>query len=64
MALMKAMVVTKLRSGPALLEHRAEKWKPVFRKNDATTKAWSGERDSEIALAALGSVEIQDSHWR
>jgi CheY-like chemotaxis protein len=28
-------------------------WAPVFRKNDATTKRWSGQRDSEIALAAL-----------
>ncbi len=26
-------------AGP--LEHRAEKWVPVFRANDATTKAWS-----------------------
>jgi len=25
-----------------------------FRKNDATTETWSGERDSEIALTALG----------
>jgi hypothetical protein len=38
------------------LEHRAEKWEPVFRENDATTKTWSGNRDSQFALAALASA--------
>jgi hypothetical protein len=30
----------------AELEHRAEKWIPVFRKNDAISKSWSDVRDS------------------
>ncbi len=37
---------------PTALEHRAEKWEPVFRKNDAATNMWSDECDSEIALGA------------
>jgi hypothetical protein len=40
------------------LERRAEKWEPVFRKNDATTKTWSGLRDSEIAQSALDRRRI------
>jgi hypothetical protein len=27
-----------LRGASAALEHRAKKWEPVFRKNDAATK--------------------------
>jgi hypothetical protein len=31
------------------IKHRAEKWEPVFRDNDAATKTWSVLRDLEIA---------------
>src|SRR4051812_30389480 len=34
-------------------EHRAEKWEPVFRKNDATTKAQSELGDSQFTQLAL-----------
>jgi hypothetical protein len=35
------------------LEHRAEKWMPVFGKNDATTKIYSIGSDSEIGSDAV-----------
>jgi hypothetical protein len=41
------------------LEHRAEKWIPVFGKNDATTKSWSEMPDSEIGrLALVGEAKV------
>jgi hypothetical protein len=30
------------------LEHRAKKWEPVFRKNDATTNIWSRRSASDL----------------
>jgi hypothetical protein len=35
------------------LEHRAEKWMPVFGKDDAKTNSWSEMPDSEIGRLAL-----------
>ena len=34
------------------LEHDPEKWKPVFRKDHAQTKSWSGNRFCALAIAA------------
>jgi hypothetical protein len=42
-----------------LLEHRAQKWEPVLRKNDAATKAWSKMRDSQITHLALVSFRFR-----
>ncbi len=38
------------------LEHRAEKWEPVFRKNDVKSRFLSAARDSRIAHVALGAT--------
>jgi len=38
----------------AALEHRAEKWVPVFGKKDAATRNYSIEPDSEIRFDAVG----------
>lgn len=37
-------------------KHRAEKWIPVFRENDATTKDWSQKPNSRIGLLDLQEV--------
>jgi hypothetical protein len=43
----------------ASLKHRAEKWEPVFRQNDAATKNYCGSRDSDFARAAVGSRQLK-----
>jgi hypothetical protein len=35
------------------LEHRAEKWAPVFRKSDATTNRYRNAGDSHITCVAI-----------
>ncbi|MGV3482263.1 MAG: hypothetical protein ACO1O3_20095 [Sphingobium sp.] len=37
-------------------EHRAEKWEPVFREDDATTNIQNGLRDPKIAQPVLAAI--------
>jgi hypothetical protein len=41
----------------ARLEHRAEKWVPVFGKKDAATRNYSIEPDSEIRFDAVAGLD-------
>lgn len=45
-------VADSRRDAARAFEHRAEKWEPVFRKNDAATRRWSRLRNSGITRPA------------
>jgi hypothetical protein len=46
--------------GGALIEHDPEKWKPVFGKDHAQTKGWSGMAFLRKAIALAADRQKQE----